>query len=124
MNELCGELWLETGIPFLNTSDNTTQAAGLASDLNRELGLLIDHSKIKTVYRIDGGYGEYESLEEAQKELIEKELVKKGRETLKLFLDYIEKSPLYKLVLGAYLQDSEFMDAYNNLKDFVERSKT
>lgn len=124
MNELCGELWLETGIPFLNTSDNTTQAAGLASDLNRELGLLIDHSKIKTVYRIDGGYGEYESLEEAQKELIEKELVKKGRETLKLFLDYIEKSPLYKLVLGAYLQDAEFMDAYNNLKDFVERSKT
>ena len=37
MSELCGELWLETGSPFLNTSDNTTQAAGAASDLSCEL---------------------------------------------------------------------------------------
>ena len=37
MNELCGELLLETGSPFLNTSDNTTQADGAASDLICEL---------------------------------------------------------------------------------------
>ena len=37
MTKLCGELWLETGSPFLNTSDNTTQSAGLASDLSCEL---------------------------------------------------------------------------------------
>ena len=38
MNELCGELWLETGSPFLNTGDDMTeknaqQVAGLASHL-------------------------------------------------------------------------------------------
>jgi len=27
MSELCGELWLKTGSPFLNTNDNTTQSA-------------------------------------------------------------------------------------------------
>jgi hypothetical protein len=37
MTELCGELWLETGSPFLSTGDDMTQAAEAASDLNREL---------------------------------------------------------------------------------------
>ncbi len=37
MTELCGELWLETGSPFLNTSDNTTQADEAVSDLSCEL---------------------------------------------------------------------------------------
>lgn len=37
MSELCGELWLETSSPFLNTSDNTTQATEAASDLSCEL---------------------------------------------------------------------------------------
>lgn len=37
MTELCGDRWLETGSPFLNTSDNTTQAAEAASDFSCEL---------------------------------------------------------------------------------------
>lgn len=106
-------------------TDKETQAsAGVASVLNAELGLMIDLTKIKTIYQIDGGHYEYSSLEEAQQALIEKEIVKKGRETLKTFLAYMEKKPSHTIVLGAYLQDSEFMDAYNNLKDIVERSKT
>ena len=40
MNKLCGELWLETGSPFLSTGENMTQSAGLASDLNSELEAL------------------------------------------------------------------------------------
>ena len=40
MTKLCGELWLETGSPFLSTGENMTQSAGLASDLNRELEAL------------------------------------------------------------------------------------
>lgn len=37
MTKLCGERWLKMGSPFLNTSDNTTQAAEAASDLSCEL---------------------------------------------------------------------------------------
>lgn len=41
MNKLCGDRWLETGSPFLNTSDtmaeNNTQAAEAASDFSCEL---------------------------------------------------------------------------------------
>ena len=36
MTELCGERWLETGSPFLNASDNTTQADEAVSDLSCE----------------------------------------------------------------------------------------
>ena len=104
--------------------NNEKLEAGLASDLNRELGLLIDHSKIKTVYRIDGGYGEYESLEDAQQASIEKKLIKKGLVELKPFLDFIDNKAGYEIILGVYLQDANFMNAYNNLKDIVERSKT
>lgn len=41
MSELCGELWLETGSPFLNTGENMTQSAVLVSALNAELCVLI-----------------------------------------------------------------------------------
>ena len=37
MTKLCGELWLETGSPFLNTGDDMTQSDGLASEFNAEL---------------------------------------------------------------------------------------
>jgi hypothetical protein len=47
MSELCGELWLETGSPFLSTGDDMTQEAGLASDLNRELGTIESTKKWK-----------------------------------------------------------------------------
>lgn len=37
MSELCGELWLKTGSPFLSTGDDMTQSAEAASDLSCEL---------------------------------------------------------------------------------------
>ena len=39
MSELCGELWLKTGSPFLSTGDDMTQSAVAFSLLKRELGL-------------------------------------------------------------------------------------
>ena len=38
MSELCGELWLETGSPFLNTGESMTGSTPVvASDLSCEL---------------------------------------------------------------------------------------
>jgi hypothetical protein len=40
MSELCGELWLKTGSPFLSTGDDMTQSAVAFSLLKQELDVL------------------------------------------------------------------------------------
>lgn len=78
-------------------------------------------SKIKTLYLPEGAMYPFDTEEEAQRFLIEKELRKQGREELKVFLDYISEISEGNMVVDVYELNPRFIEAYNNLKQIVEK---
>ena len=78
-------------------------------------------SKIKTLYLPEGAMYPFDTEEEAKRFLIEKELRKQGREELKVFLDYISEISEGSMVVDVYTLTPRFIEAYNNLKQIVEK---
>jgi hypothetical protein len=78
-------------------------------------------SKIKTLYLPEGAMYPFDTEEEAKRFLIEKELRKQGQEELKVFLDYISESSEGGMVVDVYTLTPRFIEAYNNLKQIVEK---
>ena len=78
-------------------------------------------SKIKTLYLPEGAMYPFETEEEAKQFLRLKELRKQGREELKVFLDYISEISEGNMVVDVYALNPNFIEAYNNLKQIVEK---